>query len=119
MIADFAQFYGLFLRPNEEPGDLLTYSVLWEQLPRESRCVRKQNPDAEWTDAEYLLHSIEHSLRVLIWQKTKDGQKKRNEPKFVQTPGERARNQKHADNAIANRNEIDRILGIGGDHDGR
>lgn len=91
-------------------------STLWIELPRESRCARKANPSAEWTDAEQLLWSIEHSLRVLVWrQVSKDGQKGRNMPEPLQRPYERARNLQRAERALANRKDIDRILGIGGE----
>lgn len=115
MVADFAQFYGIVLDISSDPDNVLTLASLWLQLPRESRCVRVGNPDAEWDDADQFLWKMEHLLRVLVWQQTKDGSKGRNQPKPMQTPGEHARNEAKKDHALANRNEIDRILGIGGE----
>lgn len=105
----------MVLRANEEPSDLVTLSALWDQLPRESRCVVKHCPEAVWGGAENLLWSIEHSLRVIAWQNTKDGSKGRNQPKPVKTPAEIIKNKEAADHALANKEEIDRILGIRGE----
>ena len=60
-----------------------------------------------------MLHSIEYSLRVLVWMGTKDGEKNRNRPKPWGTPAEARSSRARADNALANRHEIDRILGMG------
>lgn len=49
-------------------------------LPRESATVRATQPNAGHTDELELLRQIEHDLRVLAWQKTKDGQDGRNLP---------------------------------------
>ena len=112
-MADLAQYYGLIVSPAlADPPDPLTLATLWVQLPEQSRCVRKHNPDAEWTDSERLLHSIEYTLRLILWQKTKDGQKGRDQPKPLKTPGEIRRAKQAADNALANKAEIDAILGI-------
>lgn len=63
--------------------------VLAAQLPRGSRIARRLQPAAEWTSDTYLLHSIEYSLRVLVWMKTKDAEHGRNKPKPVPLPGEK------------------------------
>lgn len=86
--------------------------MLWAALPRESRCARRANPDLEWSEAEHMLHSIEYSLRVLVWMGSKDGEKNRNRPKPWGTPAEARSSRQRADNALANKGEIDRILGI-------
>ena len=93
-------------------GDGTRYGVLWSQLPSDSRTARAECPDLVWGDAERLLWSVEYSLRVIAWQRTKDGSKGRNRPKPLQTPMERARNRRNRDEAIANKEEIDRILGM-------
>lgn len=43
-------------------------------------------PAATWPVENYLLSSIEYSLRWLCWAKTKDGEKGRNQPKPPVTP---------------------------------
>lgn len=114
-MADFAQYYGLIPTAEKIEGDLETMATLWSQLPRESRCVIKYAPEALWGEAENLLWSIEHSLRVLVWrQVTKDGKKGRKMPKPLPTPGERARKEQTKEHALAAKDEIDKILGIGG-----
>lgn len=75
----------------------------------------KHCPEAMWNSAENMLWSIEFSLRVLVWQKSKDGQKNRNKPTPLKTPGEYIHNKEAADRALANKREIDQILGIGGE----
>lgn len=49
------------------------------------------NPEAMWTRTDYMLQSIEYSLRWLAWTKTEDAQKRRNKPKPIPTPAEQAK----------------------------
>lgn len=113
MVADFRQFYGLDI-PIDDDEDFAVgrLSLLWEKLPRESRTMRRLAPEAEWGNAEYLLHSIEYSLRVLTWQNSKDAQRQKNVPKPLGTPAERAQRERAKQHALTNRAEIDRLLGI-------
>ena len=60
-------------------------------LPAESSLYRALNPANEWDTDTRLLASIEYSLRLLCWSKTKDAEKGRNAPKPVQYPEDRAR----------------------------
>ena len=117
MVADFRERYGIDLPVEDgaEIEDLARMALLWRALPADSRCVRRLVPSARWTQAEYLLRDIEHATRVLIWQRTKDGERGRNAPRPIPTPAERARNEARRDDALAARAEIDRILGIGED----
>ena len=65
--------------------------------------VRQSGPDtALWrtearrvvqTPETDLLRAVEHSLRVLIWQQTKDGQTGRNPPQAITFPWERKRDE--------------------------
>ena len=114
MVADFRQYYGIDLPVEDggEVGDLARMALLWKALPSSSRCVRRLVPEARWTQADYLLRDIEHAARVLIWKGTKDAERGRNVPRPVPTPAERARNEARRDEALAARDEIDRILGI-------
>lgn len=89
--ADFRQFYGAdFDKLRCEIGEIRT-ADLAAQLPRDSRALRALNPELEWTDHDYMLWSIEYSLRVLRWQNTKDGQKGHNHPRPLPTPRDYAR----------------------------
>lgn len=89
--ADFMQYYGADLDGlRREIGEIRT-ADLAAQLPRDSRALRALHPELEWSDADYMLWSIEYSLRVLRWQNTKDGQKGRNQPRPLPTPRDYAR----------------------------
>ena len=82
------QFYGLNV---DSMGVEYTYehaAALVSQLPIESCIARLQNPDAAIDYKTELLRSIELSLRVLRWQKTKDGQHDRNRPELVKLPSQ-------------------------------
>lgn len=89
--ADFQRFYGLNLDDIGTAYSYLHAADLTACLPRESSTVRAESPALEWTDSEYLLWSIEYSLRILRWQNTKDGQKGSNKPKPIPTPAEVAK----------------------------
>lgn len=89
--ADFQQFYGLDLDGMGREYTCEHAAALAAQLPRESRCFRAEAPACEWGDSEYLLASIEHTARLLLWSKTEDARRRRNVPKPVQTPADRAR----------------------------
>lgn len=114
MVADFRQFYGIDLpiEDDAEFEDLPRAALLWGALPRESRTARRLDPDLIWSDGEYLLRSIEHAAQVLVWQRTKDGQKGRRQPKPLQSPGERAKARERADRALANKKAVADALGI-------
>ena len=89
--ADFQRYYGLNL---DDLGTAYTYrhaADLAACLPRESSTIRAESPALEWTEQEYMLWSIEYSLRVLRWQNTEDGRKGRNKPEKIPTPMEIAK----------------------------
>lgn len=110
--ADFQQFYSLNIDGAGREYGMLHAAALAAQLPRESRCVRLENPEKEWSDGLYMLHSAEHTLRVLAWQQTEDAAKKRNFPKPLPTPADMARVQRRLERTDVDR--INRILGIEG-----
>lgn len=89
--ADLQQFYGLDLDRMGEAYTAAHAAALVRMLPRESRLARVESPALEWSEAEYLLARIEHTLRVLAWQRSKDGQHGRNYPEKLQTPYDRER----------------------------
>lgn len=112
-MADFQQFYGIAISLDDLPEiDFVRLSILWSQLPAESRTARRQNPELVWSATEYLLRNIELHLRGLVWSMSKDAKNRINEPKPIKTPAEIARNKQHKDAALANKQEIDRILGM-------
>lgn len=112
-MADFQQFYGIAISLDDLPEiDFVRLSILWSQLPAESRTARRQNPELVWSATEYLLRNIEFHLRGLVWSMSKDAKNRINEPRPIKTPAEIARNKQHKDAALANKQEIDRILGM-------
>lgn len=112
-MADFQQFYGIAISLDDLPEiDFVRLSILWSQLPAESRTARRQNPKLVWSATEYLLRNIEFHLRGLVWSMSKDAKNRINEPKPIKTPAEIACNKQHKDAALANKQEIDRILGM-------
>lgn len=116
LVADFKQYYNIDLPLCEEGLDAvedgMRLGILWSQLPASSRVARADLPDLAWGDSERLLWSIEYTLRVIAWQRTEDGAKGRRKPKPLQTPAERSANIRNAEEAIADRAEVDRILGM-------
>lgn len=116
LYADFRQFYGAdFDKLRGEIGEIRT-ADLAAQLPRESRSYRALRPELEWTDRDYILWSIEFSLRVIRWQRTKNGQSGRNAPKPLPTPKDYARVSGKA--AATDMNYIAEQLGIELDQEG-
>ena len=113
MVADLAETYGVVVSIDlDEPPGVMTLAALWAQLPTSSRCVRKHVPEAAWGDSERMLWSVEHSLRVRAWQRTKDAQKRRGFPTPLEYPWERERRREAAERALANRKEIADALGL-------
>jgi hypothetical protein len=89
--ADFQQYYGLNIDGMGQEFDVFHAADLAAQLPSDSRTFKAENVELEWTDSDYMLWSIEFSLRVLRWQNTEDGRKNRNKPRPLPTPAEHAR----------------------------
>lgn len=110
--ADFQQFYGLNIDGAGREYGMLHAAALAAQLPREARCVRLENPETQWGDGLYMLRAAEHTLRVLAWQQTEDAAKRRNFPKPLPTPADRARVRRRLERTDVGR--INRILGMEG-----
>lgn len=83
-------------------------AILLEQLPTQSRIAAHIDPNSAWTDETHFLSLIEYDLRVLIWQKTKDAQKNRNQPKPNKTPADFAKALKRASNF--DKSLVDKLL---------
>lgn len=106
--ADMQAYYGLNL---DGMGTAYSYAhaaCCAAQLPAGARVWRETA--AEWGMDTYMLHSIEHSLRVLAWQNTEDAQKRRNYPQPLTTPAQREQDERHARAAMQNREWVDSIL---------
>lgn len=112
-VADFRQFYGIDLPiDGGDVPDFERMGLLWEELPAESRSARAMESDLLWSNETWLLWHIEHTARVLAWQRTKDGSRGVNEPRPLPTPSELSRKRDAARRAIDNRRQIDAILGV-------
>lgn len=85
------------------PMQVERVAVLLSQLPRESRLVRAEVPDALWGDAERLLWQLEYDLRALQWQL---GRGKGKRPKPLPTPGETAENDKIIRSAVEHQAQV-------------
>lgn len=86
-------------------------AVLWQHLPEESRCARRHRPELAWDNQTYMLWHIEHQLRCLAWGMSDKRKRSPRAPEPIRTPGQMAEQRRRVRNALANRREIDRILG--------
>ena len=84
-------------------------SCLAAQLPRDSRCLAKVNPDMSWSDETAMLTHIEYLLRCLIWSL---GGGKGERPKPIESPAERKRLAERFEQAETVMAEVARELGI-------
>jgi hypothetical protein len=76
--------YGVDLR---DPGmSLADLADLVRWLPQGCALYRATGGPMAWTDEEYLLARVEMGVRVLAWQRTKDGTSGRNQPKPLEPP---------------------------------
>ena len=112
VIADFQQFYNIALPLHEDIKDAERMSLLWEQLPANSRCARRWDAACEWDSATYLLWRIEHSLRVWMWAQADKKHRNSKSPEPLQTPKDIAKKKQQQKNALAAKKEINAILGI-------
>jgi hypothetical protein len=64
--------------------------VICANSTRSSALVRSlHGSEASWGLTEHLLATVADYQAILIWQKTKDGQKNRNRPKPIDRPGQK------------------------------
>lgn len=82
-MADLRRFYGIGLHEVRERLTLQEFAAMVKHLPIESAVARAYDEDWWATPQVRLLSAVEHRLRVLIWQQTKDGQKGKNQPEEV------------------------------------
>ena len=107
--ADFQQYYSLNIDDVDKAFGVAHAASLMAQLPPDSRLPHIYNPDASWSQDTYFLASIEYSLRVLVWAKTKDGQRGTNKPKPYPLPSEKAKKKSQIENS--NKDYVKEILG--------
>lgn len=117
VVADFRQTYGIDLPlgggfDGATDEDLCRWQVLYSQLPARSRVSVRLEPDNLWDDKTRLLDMIEHELRCFHYGFTEDAKKRVNTPQRILSPGERARNERRRDSALAAREEIAAALSV-------
>lgn len=83
-------------------------AILCAQLPSDSRLCRAYDPDAALTLRDYYLREVEHDLRVIAWQRTKDARNGANYPERLPLPSENS--ERRRTDAIANREYVDAVL---------
>lgn len=81
-------------------------------LPEQSRTAKRQSPELQWSQTDYLLWRVEHQLRVLSWMLSDEKKRPKKPPQALKTPGQLAEATKKQANALANKAEINKILGI-------
>lgn len=88
--------------------------VVVHQSPRSSALFRAINPDEyAWGVAEQVMAQAADALNVLVWFKTKDGQKGRNQPDRIPRPGVQPKQSKRHVKATAMPvDELRRRLGM-------
>ena len=95
-----------------DEGDGRRLGELWEQLPAESRTVRRLSPDTRWDDATWLLWKAEFTLRLQLWASTYDKKRPQPKPKPLETPKQIAEARRRRDNALAAKAEIMASFGM-------
>lgn len=106
MVCDLAQYYHLH---GYEAFDAYHVAVLVSGLPEESRVVRKMAKN-RLTLKEALLAVACDRLSLLVWMKTKDGQKNRRRPKSLFE--ELTKEKKGEEYAVMSVEEVKERLGI-------
>lgn len=83
MRADFQQYYNLNIERMGRDFSTLHAADLLVELPQESRIHALYLDDGIWTLDRTLAAMAVNALNVLVWQRSKDGQKNKNRPKLV------------------------------------
>jgi hypothetical protein len=71
--------------------------VICTSAEPKSRLAVALNPRMAWDTTDYLLATIADAQRWLVWSKTKDAARKRNQPKPIPRPGEEKDNGRVSD----------------------
>jgi len=93
--------YGVDLR---DPGiGVLDLADLAANLPNGCALYRATGGPAAWSDEMHMLSRVERGLRVLAWQKTKDGKNGSNVPEPIHPPATAHEKQAKADKMASRR----------------
>lgn len=87
-------------------------SVLWAQLPAESRTARTTSAALQWGTTDYLLWQIEYSVRCLTWSLSYDKKHPTPKPEPIKTPAQMVEAREKQKHALELKDEMARELGI-------
>lgn len=90
--------------PNDEQAER-AYALI-SGLPKQSRVVQKEYPEAAWGDLEHLLRLIEYDIRAVNWS----GKGKKPEP--IELPYEDKQIDAQIERSFENKKQIDKILNL-------
>lgn len=86
MFADCLRLYGASCEELIERYGVSRVAGLIRLLPHGSHVLCALNVANTWSIDTHIAADIANSLRLLVWFKTKDGQKKRNRPPMIEAP---------------------------------
>lgn len=109
--ADFQQFYNLNIERMGRDFSTLHAADLLVELPQESRIHALYLDNGAWTLDRTLAAMAVNALNVLVWQRTKDGQKNRNRPTMV-GPFKDVRGDRNLGGAAMTIGELDAVLAL-------
>lgn len=104
MRADFREFYSLSFDKSYEASRVETADLVAE-LPRKSRVMAELDPRTYWSEADYLLASLNNSFNFFAWAMA--GKKRGKKPALIEPPKKQERKNK---NVVASTDNLDRIL---------
>lgn len=87
-MADFREYYGLWLSEIGLSVSYDTAAALAVQLPQGSRVMMRIDPDTAYGIKEHYLRLIEYWVKTAVWQHTEDGANGANQPELVPLPSE-------------------------------
>lgn len=109
LIADFQEVYHLNIfelslddAPNDEQAER-AYALI-AGLPRTSRVIQKEYPEATWSNTEHILRLIEYDIRAVNWS----GKGKKPEP--IELPYQTKQVDAQIERSFENKKLVDEIL---------
>lgn len=108
--ADLQQYYSLDIDMMGIDHSVAHYAACAAMLPLGSRTMSAIDPAAAWGWQERLLSLVEYDLRVLAWQRSRDGANGRNRPKRPIEPPSRKAAPKRPSEAVMR--EVADALGV-------
>lgn len=85
------------------------YAIAAQSTPG-SPIAAALDPLAAWTPEQYMLASVEYSLRWLHWAQTEDGPKGRNRPEPLPTPASKQAAEREPSGPRMSKDELDAYM---------